>query len=61
MMEALERQDEKAFEGLVVDHILSSKNSYVAQLKGMKGRGQLRTVRVQAKGRDRDGQLESGS
>jgi DNA-binding GntR family transcriptional regulator len=61
MMEALERQDEEAFEGLVVDHILSSKNSYVAQLKGMKGRGQLRTVRVQTKGRDRDGQLDSGS
>ena len=60
MMEALERQDEKAFERLVVDHILSSKNSYVAQLRGMKGRGQLRTVRVQTKGRDRDGQADSG-
>ncbi|MBI4963238.1 MAG: GntR family transcriptional regulator [Desulfomonile tiedjei] len=32
MMEALERRDGAAFEKLVIDHLLFSKNSYVAQL-----------------------------
>jgi DNA-binding GntR family transcriptional regulator len=34
MIAALERRDAEAFEKLVVDHLLFSKNSYLAQLKG---------------------------
>ena len=34
MIEALERRDGEAFEKLVTDHLLFSKNSYLAQLRG---------------------------
>ncbi len=34
MIAALERRDAEAFEKLVIDHLLFSKNSYMAQLKG---------------------------
>ena len=33
MIAALERRDAEAFEKFVIDHLLFSKNSYVAQLK----------------------------
>lgn len=40
MIEALEQRDDEAFEKLVTDHLLFSKNSYLAQLRGpaLKGR-----------------------
>jgi len=40
MIEALEQRDGEAFEKLVTDHLLFSKNSYLAQLRGpaLKGR-----------------------
>jgi len=36
MIEALEKRDGKTFEKLVTDHLLFSKNSYLAQLTGIK-------------------------
>jgi DNA-binding GntR family transcriptional regulator len=39
MIAALERRDAEAFEKLVIDHLLFSKNSYMAQLKGMARKG----------------------
>jgi DNA-binding GntR family transcriptional regulator len=39
MIEALERRDAEAFEKLVVDHLLFSRNSYLAQLRGPARRG----------------------
>jgi DNA-binding GntR family transcriptional regulator len=44
MIAALERRDAEAFEKLVTDHLLFSKNSYVAQLKGIARRGTLDTI-----------------
>jgi DNA-binding GntR family transcriptional regulator len=35
MIEALEQRNEEAFEKLVIDHLLFSKNSYLAQLRGL--------------------------
>jgi len=39
MIAALERRDAEAFEKLVIEHLLFSKNSYMAQLKGIARRG----------------------
>jgi hypothetical protein len=38
MISALERKDADAFEKLVIDHLLFSKESYMAQLKGVSSR-----------------------
>jgi len=45
MIAALERRDAETFEKLVTDHLLFSKNSYMAQLKGIALKGSLKTVR----------------
>ncbi|MFZ0929562.1 MAG: GntR family transcriptional regulator [Syntrophobacteraceae bacterium] len=42
MMAALERRDAEAFEKLVIDHLLFSKNSYMAQLKGIARKGTVK-------------------
>jgi len=39
MIAALERRDGEVFEKLVTDHLLFSKNSYLAQLKGIQRKG----------------------
>ena len=39
MIAALERRDAEAFEKLVIEHLLFSKNSYMAQLKGIARKG----------------------
>ncbi len=39
MIAALERRDSEAFEKLVTEHLRSSKNSYMAQLKGIARKG----------------------
>jgi DNA-binding GntR family transcriptional regulator len=39
MIAALERRDADAFEKLVIEHLRFSKNSYMAQLKGIARRG----------------------
>jgi DNA-binding GntR family transcriptional regulator len=39
MIAALERRDAEAFEKLVIDHLVFSKNSYMAQLKGIARKG----------------------
>lgn len=39
MIEALEKRDTEAFEKLVTDHLLFSKNSYLAQLRGVAPKG----------------------
>lgn len=44
MIAALERRDAEVFEKLVTDHLLFSKNSYVAQLKGVSGKRTLKTA-----------------
>ncbi len=44
MIAALERRDAEVFEKLVTDHLLFSKNSYVAQLKGVTGKRTLKTA-----------------
>jgi DNA-binding GntR family transcriptional regulator len=44
MIAALERRDAEVFEKLVTDHLLFSKNSYVAQLKGITGKRTLKTA-----------------
>jgi DNA-binding GntR family transcriptional regulator len=44
MIAALERRDADALEKLVTDHLLFSKNSYVAQLKGASRKGTLKTA-----------------
>jgi len=45
MIAALERRDAEDFEKLVIDHLLFSKNSYVAQLKGISRSGTLNTIK----------------
>jgi DNA-binding GntR family transcriptional regulator len=45
MMEALERRDGNAFEKLVTDHLLFSKNSYLAQLRGVSRTGASKTIK----------------
>jgi DNA-binding GntR family transcriptional regulator len=45
MIEALERRDGEAFEKLVTDHLLFSKNSYLAQLRGIARKGTSKTVK----------------
>ena len=45
MIASLERRDAETFEKLVVDHLLFSKNSYMAQLKGIAGKRTLKTVK----------------
>ncbi len=45
MIDALERRDGKAFERLVIDHLLFSKNSYLGQLRGMKQKGKLNAAK----------------
>jgi hypothetical protein len=45
-IEALERRDKNALEKLVVDHLLSSKNSYLSQLIGTGQKGKLRKVKL---------------
>jgi len=47
MIAALERRNAKEFEKLVVDHLLFSKNSYVAQLKGVPRSRSLSTIKKQ--------------
>jgi len=42
MIAALERRDAEAFEKLVIDHLLFSKNSYMEQLKGMARKGTVK-------------------
>ncbi|MGO9017456.1 MAG: GntR family transcriptional regulator [Syntrophobacteraceae bacterium] len=42
MIAALERRDAEAFEKLVIDHLLFSKNSYMAQLKGIARKGTVK-------------------
>ncbi len=39
MMAALERRDAEAFGKLLINHLLFSKNSYMAQLKGIARKG----------------------
>jgi DNA-binding GntR family transcriptional regulator len=46
MIEALERRDADAFEKLVTDHLLFSKNSYLAQLRGVPRKGIAKKPRV---------------
>jgi DNA-binding GntR family transcriptional regulator len=41
MIEALERRDAEAFEKLVTDHLLFSKNNYLSQIRGKARRGKL--------------------
>jgi DNA-binding GntR family transcriptional regulator len=45
MIEALEKRDAEMFEKLVVDHLLFSKNSYLAQLRGPARKGRSKTVK----------------
>ena len=45
MIEALERRDEDTFEKLVTDHLLFSKNSYLAQLRGTARKGPSKMVK----------------
>jgi DNA-binding GntR family transcriptional regulator len=45
MIEALERRDGEAFEKLVVDHLLFSKNSYLAQLRGPARKGRSKKAK----------------
>jgi DNA-binding GntR family transcriptional regulator len=42
MIAALERRDAEVFEKLVIEHLFFSKNSYMAQLKGIARRGIVR-------------------
>jgi DNA-binding GntR family transcriptional regulator len=48
MIEALEQRDGEAFEKLVTDHLLFSKNSYLAQLRGIAWKGTSKTVEKQS-------------
>lgn len=48
MIEALERRNGAAFEKLVTDHLLFSKNSYLAQLRGIARKGTSKTVKNQS-------------
>jgi GntR family transcriptional regulator, trigonelline degradation regulator len=45
MIEAIEQRDEDTFEKLVTDHLLFSKNSYLAQLRGTARKGPSRMVK----------------
>lgn len=45
MIEALEQRDEDTFEKLVTDHLLFSKNSYLAQLRGTARKGPSKMVK----------------
>jgi DNA-binding GntR family transcriptional regulator len=45
MIEALEQRDGEAFEKLVVEHLLISKNSYLAQLRGPARKGRSKVVK----------------
>ncbi len=45
MIEALERRNAEAFEKLVVDHLLFSKNSYLAQLRGPARKGRSKRAK----------------
>jgi DNA-binding GntR family transcriptional regulator len=45
MIEALEQRDAEAFEKLVVDHLLFSKNSYLAQLGGPARKGRSKRAK----------------
>ena len=45
MIEALERRDDDTFEKLVTDHLLFSKNSYLAQLRGTARKGLSKMVK----------------
>ncbi len=51
MIEALRQRDEKTFERLVTNHLLFSKNSYLAQLGGLKVVGESKKSKASGIGR----------
>jgi DNA-binding GntR family transcriptional regulator len=51
MIEALRQRDEKAFERLVANHLFFSKNSYLAQSRGVKATGESKKSKASGMGR----------
>jgi DNA-binding GntR family transcriptional regulator len=48
MIAALEQRDAEAFEKLIIDHLLFSKNSYLAQLRGPARKGASERIKKQS-------------